>query len=100
MSLALLAVVSVRLALASLWLFAFGGWERLRTGASLDQTMFLMLRGLLGFVGPLALGWMVWECVKLKSNTSATGILYVISVFVLAGEFTAVWFWTSQGAWL
>ena len=102
MSLALLAVVGVRLLLAALWLFALGGWGRLLGPGPLamDTTLFLLLRGLLGFVGPLGLGWMVWECVKLKSNTSATGILYVICVFVLVGEFTAAWFWTSAGAWI
>ena len=44
--------------------------------------------------------WALWECVKLKSNTSATGILYVITVFVLVGEFAAAWFWATQGVWV
>ncbi len=100
MSAALLWVVSARLALALLWLFALGGWGRLMEAPSMDRTMFLLLRGLVGLAGPLGLGWMVRECVKLKSNTSATGILYVVCVFVLMGEFTAAWFWTETGAWL
>ena len=98
---ALLGLYAIRTVLAAAWLWAMGGWERLTAGeVPLDRWMFLLLRGLAGLVGPLALGWMVRECVKLKSNTSATGILYVICLFVLVGEFTAVWFWTSLGAWI
>ena len=86
MTLALLAILAVRTVLAGLcaWRMPaalFGGW----------LLMVVLLRGLLGLVGPLGLGWMVWKCVKLKSNTSATGILYVICLFVLVGEFSSAY---------
>ena len=97
MSLAVLAIVFARLVLASLWVAGSG---RLEEFLSAQNLVFFLMRSVLGFLGPLGLGWMVRECVKLKSNTSATGILYVISVFVLVGEFSAAWFWTSAGAWL
>lgn len=99
MSLAVLAVVAARMALGLAWAFGMGGWAALAgQGLAMDDLLFLMLRVLLGYVGPLALGWMVWACVKLKSNTSATGILYVITVFVLVGEFAAAHFAVEAGA--
>jgi len=86
MTLALLGVLAARLLLAGFcaWRMPaalFGGW----------LLMVVLLRGLLGLLGPLGLGWMVWECVKIKSNTSATGILYVVCVFVLVGEFSSAY---------
>ncbi len=43
-------------------------------------------------VGLLAVGmfaYMVWDCVKLRSTQSATGILYFASVFVYIGEISS-----------
>ena len=97
MSLLVLVFVLARTLLASLWIWRSGSLDAL-TGP--QNLVFFLTRCLMGFAGPLALGWMVRECVKLKSNTSATGILYVVSVFVLVGEFSAAYFWASMGALL
>ncbi len=58
--------------------------------ATQDQLLFF-LRLAVGVVGPGVLAWMTWRCIKLKSNQSATGILYVACVFVLIGEMVATW---------
>ena len=49
--------------------------------------IFFWARLLFGLLGPLILCYMVWETVKINSTQSATGILYVATVFVLMGEF-------------
>ena len=102
MTLAMLGALAARLLLALVSLFAMGEWGRLLGSDPLpqDRVVFLLLRGLLGLAGPLGLGWMVWSCVRIKSNTSATGILYVVVVFVLVGEFTSAWFLATLGACL
>ncbi|MBI4600362.1 MAG: hypothetical protein HY721_00235 [Planctomycetes bacterium] len=58
-------------------------------GSLLVQGVFLPARGLVGLAAPAVLGWMTWRCVKIRSNQSATGILYVVVVFVLIGEIIA-----------
>ncbi len=51
--------------------------------------LLLFMRWLFGIVGPAVLLFMAWRCIQIRSNQSATGILYVVTVFVLLGEFTA-----------
>jgi hypothetical protein len=58
--------------------------------ATTDQLLFF-LRLAVGVVGPAVLAWMTWRCIRLKSNQSATGILYVACVFVLIGEMVSTW---------
>jgi hypothetical protein len=58
--------------------------------ATQDQLLFF-LRLAVGVIGPAALAWMTWRCIRLKANQSATGILYVACVFVLIGEMVATW---------
>ena len=48
--------------------------------------LFLWVRGLFGLIGPLIVGFMVWQTVKIHSTQSATGLLYVATIFVLIGE--------------
>lgn len=48
--------------------------------------LFLWVRVLFGLIGPLIVGFMVWQTVKLHSTQSATGLLYVATIFVLIGE--------------
>ena len=57
---------------------------------------FLMTRVLFGFVAPLVLLWLAWRCVRIRSNQSATGILYVVVAFVLIGEIIAKYVLVSQ----
>lgn len=54
-------------------------------GGSMDF-VFTLMRYLFGILAPGVMAWMVWQCLKIKSNQSATGILYAISALVLIGE--------------
>jgi len=51
--------------------------------------IFFLMRILWGLAGPLVLGVLVFRCVEIRSNTSATGLMYVIVVFLLIGELLA-----------
>ncbi|MBI3097515.1 MAG: hypothetical protein HYY93_04610 [Planctomycetes bacterium] len=59
--------------------------------APMRQQLLLLLRLTVGIVLPAVLFWMTWRCVRLKSNQSATGILYVACVIVLMGEMVSTW---------
>jgi hypothetical protein len=61
----------------------------------LQYGFFLTLRVLFGIVGPLVLVYLVWECVRIRSNQSATGILYVATAIVLIGEIASKYFLTT-----
>ena len=39
-----------------------------------------------GLVLPTVFAYMTWQCVKLRSTQSATGILFFMSVLVVVGE--------------
>lgn len=75
------------------------GWGLLRawggegatgaTGADPLQTVFLSMRFCFGLAAPAVLAGMVWQCVQIRSNQSATGILYVVAALVLVGEIAA-----------
>jgi hypothetical protein len=66
-------------------------WTNAPASPSLEtETMlWLPVRWLLGFVGPLGLGWMAWETAKIRSTQSATGILYVVVILCFLGELTS-----------
>jgi hypothetical protein len=53
-----------------------------------DVFLWLPVRWALGFVGPLILTWMAWQCAKIRSTQSATGILYVVVILCFIGELT------------
>jgi hypothetical protein len=53
-----------------------------------DAMLWLPVRWGLGFVGPLILTWMAWQCAKIRSTQSATGILYVVVILCFIGELT------------
>lgn len=69
-----------------------GLWLRTSTTSGLDTETLLLVstRWLVGFVGPLVLGWMAWETAKIRSTQSATGILYVVVVLCFLGELTSL----------
>lgn len=48
--------------------------------------LFVLVYGLFSLGTPLAMSWMVWGTVKIRSTQAATGILYGVVVFVLMGE--------------
>jgi hypothetical protein len=84
--LALSLVVRMALAGAGLWL-----WTGQQRTSNLETEMLLWLpvRWLLGFVGPLVLSWMAWETAKIRSTQSATGILYVVVILCFLAELTS-----------
>ena len=47
------------------------------------------LRRAVGLLAVSLFAYMVWDCVKLRSTQSATGILYFASVFVYIGELSS-----------
>ncbi len=51
--------------------------------------IFFWTRVLFGLIGPTAVAYMTWETVKINSTQSATGLLYVATIFVLIGETTS-----------
>jgi hypothetical protein len=48
--------------------------------------MMISARFLVGLAVPLIMTWMALQCVRIRSNQSATGILYVSSTMILVGE--------------
>jgi hypothetical protein len=84
---ALAASILLRIALAigGLWLWTAGPGTGTLEG---EAMLWLLVRWTLGFVCPLALGWMAWETARIRSTQSATGILYVVVIFCFLGELT------------
>jgi hypothetical protein len=56
----------------------------------IDTLLWLPVRWLVGFAGPLALGWMAWHAARIRSTQSATGILYVVVILSFLGELTGL----------
>ena len=83
---------------------AFLVWEDVTVSGSewfsnglVMNLLFYCQRVLFGLVLPLALSWMIWQTVKIRSTQSATGILYVAVVFVIFGEFLAHYLLVATG---
>jgi hypothetical protein len=96
LTLLLIGAVAARIvAIAVAAYFQTDLWEELwyRSGGAsgflTSYGIFVGLRLLFGIVLPLVLSIMVWRCVRIRSNQSATGILYVLVAFVLMGEIVA-----------
>lgn len=89
----LVAIVSVALQAEHWQGLLRPGW----TAFLLDPGIFVLTRVVFGFVAPAVLAWMTWKCVQIRSNQSATGILYVSLAFVLIGEIIAKYFLVSAG---
>jgi hypothetical protein len=82
---ALFAAVGVRMSLAGLNLWS---WYQAAQPWPADWLLWLPVRWLVGFAGPLVLGWLAWSCARIRSTQSATGILYVVVVLCFIGELT------------
>jgi GNAT superfamily N-acetyltransferase len=100
-TLLLAAALLLRLAVVSWsivagWSFWESAWQLDATGFLLQHGFFLALRLLFGIAGPAVLLLLIWECVRIRSNTSATGILYVATAVVLIGEIASHWFLASS----
>jgi len=105
MTLAFAVALGLRLAVSA-WTLACS-WDSWASAWRLDSTRFLLrygfflaLRVVFGIVGPVVLAYLVWECVKIRSNQSATGILYVATAVVLIGEIAAKYFLMSAAVLL
>jgi hypothetical protein len=61
------------------------------TGHDVVLGLFAAMRVVVGILFALALSWMSLSCAKIKSNQSATGILYVVVGFVIIGELVAAY---------
>jgi len=85
----LLATLSVA-NLLRLLVSAVALWQTLDNGITLDRLAWLWLsvRWIAGLLIPLGLVWMAWESARIRSTQSATGILYVVVIFVFFGELT------------
>ena len=59
--------------------------------------MPLSMRIGIGLVLPTVFAYMVWQCVRLRSTQSATGILFFMSILVAVGELTSRYLITSMG---
>lgn len=77
-------------------------WSAFATWWDLDPVLvlFLVVRFLVGLIGVFGLTWMALVCAKIKSNQSATGILYVVVAFAIMGEAMACYLGVHKGAWL
>lgn len=53
--------------------------------------VYLSARAAFGLLLPLVFAWMAWQCARIESNQSATGILYAMTALVFLGEMTAVY---------
>jgi hypothetical protein len=89
----LLAAVAVAVAARG----AADGWALARWTAghspgtlSSDVVLWLPVRWLVGFAAPLGLVWMAWQTARFRSTQSATGIRYVVVIFVFLGELTGL----------
>lgn len=55
-----------------------------------DDALVFVLRWILGVGGPLLLAFLTWKTLAWKNTQAATGILYVVVIFTLIGEATAL----------
>jgi hypothetical protein len=56
---------------------------------AIDRGFFFWQRILFGLIGPAIFAVMVYQTARIRSTQSATGILYIATIFVLIGEFLA-----------
>jgi hypothetical protein len=52
--------------------------------------MMLTARWGVGIAGPTVATYLAWKTVAIRSTQSATGILFIATIFVLFGELTAI----------
>jgi hypothetical protein len=53
--------------------------------------IFVLMRWVWGLVGPAALAYPIWETVKMRSTQSATGLLYIVVLFIVTGEILSLY---------
>ena len=88
------------LRIAASLLFGLSPHWRVQIGSGYDRswlTMMITARYAVGLAVPLVFIYMVYDCVRRRSNQSATGILYVTTVLVVIGEGLAMALFGSTG---
>lgn len=91
MTLVLIGALVAQAALIPIGLVAGGGSSsgpdvEALLGGTTGLSIAFWLRVAAGLVLPLMIGWMTWQCCRIRSLQSATGLLYVAVALVLAGE--------------
>ncbi len=59
-------------------------------GVFANDAVFLAMRWGIGFLGAAVSVYLARRTVAIRSTQSATGILYITSIFVLLGELTSI----------
>lgn len=59
--------------------------------------LFISMRYLWGYAAPLVLSFFTFRLCKLRSNQSATGVLYIVEFFVIVGELISVYLMANHG---
>ncbi len=83
----------------------FGQAEYFSTGSlqamgSMMNWVFLSMRVLWGYVTIAGLSYFAWRLIKMRSIQSATGVLYVMTFFVFAGELISAYVFFKYGLYL
>jgi len=93
-----IGMLAILLVLRAALSAAVGAWPYFHMDHS-DETMrrpqtwnmmMIAARYMVGILIPGIFTWMVYDCVKRRSNQSATGILYVAGVLIIIGEGAAI----------
>jgi hypothetical protein len=88
------AAIGVRAVLFIAGLLAYGaaspqGLGEFLRGLAVDRGLFFWQRVLFGLVAPGVLVVMTYQTARMRATQSATGILYILIIFVLIGELLA-----------
>ena len=67
---------------------------------SMMNWVFLAMRVLWGYITIVALSYFAWRLVRMRSIQSATGVLYVMTFFVFAGELISAYIYFKYGLYL
>ncbi len=59
--------------------------------------LFISMRYLWGYAAPIILSFFTYRLCQLKSNQSATGVLYIIEFFVIVGELISIYLMAKHG---
>ena len=97
--------VFLRLAASIYCMYSQGSfWRESLSGGGTDFLLgeglfglFVSCRFILGILLPGVLAVLAWRCARIRSNQSATGILYVLVAFVFFGEILSKHFLANRG---
>ncbi|MHB8482448.1 MAG: hypothetical protein ACYDBV_06905 [Nitrospiria bacterium] len=94
MSLLFLFFLLFQAILTALGLVQFNDPHLIKKAVFLEnmEGLFLWIRILVGFLGPLILIFMIIHTVKIRSTQSATGLMYIAMMMVISGEFFSRFF--------